>query len=159
MKKVTFFKNTRYAGGRSHVNITTLKFVDGKDFMQAAEYYGYNLYPSKGEDFENGVSDNQGNEVMNAADYEQFQSTGLGSVSIGSESVFYTTLLKDIDLSDFKELPISLKLEYAQLWNENVTEDHLKFAIKEANESMVFDYGDHEWASVISDYNSILNEE
>lgn len=95
MKKVTFYSNTRYAGGRSHRNISTLEFVEDKDILQAAEHYGYNIYPSKGEDFENGINDWNGNQVMDAEDFKKFNETNIGILDLG-ETTFSQGELRHI---------------------------------------------------------------
>lgn len=140
MKTVTFYSNTRYAGGRSHRNINTLEFVEGKDIIEAAEMYGYNVYPLEGEDFEKGVKDWNGNEVMDADEYLDFKKTGTGRLDFG-ETVFCTMLLEDIGVEEFKILPADLQLDYIHIWYETVTDEMLKHVdISEA-----YDYTQREW--------------
>lgn len=114
MTQVTFYKNTRYAGGRSHRNIETLEYIGGMDILSAAEHYGYHIFPNDSEDFDNGVTDSNGNEVWDAGDYKKFKETGIGIMDLG-ETVFYSCELKDIDVDDFKALPTSLRMEFLNI--------------------------------------------
>lgn len=154
MKTVTFYSNTRYAGGRSHRNISTLEFVEGMDIFQAAEHYGCHLYPSSGEDFDNGVNDWNGNEVMDAADYKRFLETNIGQLDLG-ETVFTSCELKDISVDDFKVLPIQYQLDYVNIWYSDVDEELLKYAIDSESAESVFEYSEKEWEIALED---MINE-
>ena len=146
MKIVTFYNNTRYAGGRSHRNINTLEFVEGKDIFQAAESYGYHVYPSQGEDFENGVNDWNANQVMDAEDFKKFSETNIGRLDLG-ETVFSSNELKEISVDEFKILPSYLQLEYINIWYQDVTEEMLKAVSKED----AFEFDLNNWKTVSED--------
>jgi hypothetical protein len=147
MKIVTFYSNTRYAGGRSHRNISTLEFVEDKDILQAAEHYGYNLYPSEGEDFENGVNDWNGNQVMDAEDFKKFSETNIGRIDLG-ETIFSSGELKDISIDEFKALPKYYQLEYINIWYSDVNAEVLEAAQERYSLDDAFDFGEEQWQEV-----------
>ena len=144
---VTFYSNTRYAGGRSHINIHKLEFVEDKDILEAAEHYGYNIYPSKGEDFENGVDDCNGNQIMDAEDYKKLCETNIGRLDFG-ETIFYSGELKDIDVNEFKVLPKDYQLKYINIWYNDVTEEMLALAKDRYSLKDAFDFGEIQWQAV-----------
>jgi hypothetical protein len=147
MKTVTFYSNTRYAGGRSHRNISTLEFVEDKDILQAAEHYGYNIYPSQGEDFENGINDANGNEVMDAEDFKKFSETNIGRLEIG-ETIFSSDELKNISVNEFKVLPKNYQLEYINIWYEDVTAKMLDFAKERYSLEDAFEFSKNQWQEI-----------
>lgn len=147
MKTVTFYSNTRYAGGRSHRNINTLEFVADKDILQAAEHYGYHLYPRQGDDFENGINNENGTKIMDAEDFERLSTTGIGRLDFG-ETVFYSIELKDIDVDGFKALSIDYQLEYINIWYSNVTEDMLKVATDKYSLADAFEFDENQWHAI-----------
>lgn len=147
MKTVTFYSNTKYAGGRSHKNINSLEFVEGKDIFQAAEHYGYHVYPSRGEDFKNGVKDEGGNEVMDAEDFKKFSETNTGFLDF-RETIFSSNELKDISVDEFKTLPSDLQLEYINIWYIDVTKEVLEFAADRYSLADVFEFDERTWQTV-----------
>lgn len=144
---VTFYSNTRYAGGRSHRNINTLEFVEGKDIMEAAEHYGYNIYPIQGDDFESGINDASGNELMDEEDYAKFTESEIGRLDFG-DTVFYSCQLKDIDVNEFRTLPLANQLQYINIWCAEVSEEMLTFAKSRYSIEDAFDFDEKQWQVV-----------
>lgn len=147
MKTLTFYSNTRYAGGRSHRNIHTIEFVEDMDIFEASEHYAYHIYPSKGDDFEGGVNDWNGNEVMDAEDFKSFTETGIGRLDFG-DTVIYSCELEDIDADEFDALPQSYQIEYIQIYYEDVTQELLEFAADEYDGRDMFNFTAKGWQFV-----------
>lgn len=147
MKTVTFYHNTRYAGGRSHRNIIALEFVENKDILEAAEFYGHNIYPSAGEYFENGINDCNGNQIMDAEDFKEFNKTNVGRLDFG-ETVFASMQLKDISVEEFKILPKGYQLEYINIWYYDVTEDMLDVAEDRYSIEDAFEFSENQWQGI-----------
>lgn len=152
---LTFYSNTRYAGGRSHHNIHTIEFVKGKGLIEAAEYYGYNMYHAESTDdvqsdgFENGVNDWNGNEVMSADKYKRYIETGVGQLELG-ETTFTQCELKDVSQEGFAVLPTDLQLQYIHIWEDEVTEGMLMRAIEKHGVLHVYDeYVD--WKEILAE--------
>jgi hypothetical protein len=118
--------------------------------FDAAEHYGDHLYPAKGENFENGVIDSNGNEVMDANEFERFTKTGVGSINLG-ETSYSQCELKDVSVDQFKKLPAPLQLEYVNTWFNGVTAEMLSLAIEKYSAADVFEFGEQQWQSVRED--------
>lgn len=158
MTQVTFFKSTKYAGGRSHRNITTLEcYGYNGDIFDIADNKGLHVYPIEGEDFENGVNDWNGNMVMDSDGYRTYCDTGIGCLDFTEERI-YSTELSDIDNDEFCELPKELMLEYI---NSNLDNDipmqALNFALSKDEARWVYDYRDTEWGYVLAEMNESKN--
>lgn len=158
MTQVTFFKSTKYAGGRSHRNITTLEcYGHNGDIFDIAENKGFNVYPVEGEDFENGVNDWNGNMVMDADDYRTYVDTGIGCLDFTEERI-YSTELSDIDNDEFCELPKDIMLEYINLDN-NITMEALNFALSKDEARWIYDFTSDQWEYILSEMNELKEDE
>jgi hypothetical protein len=136
---LTFRYTSKYAGGRSHVNINTIDYIHGMDLFQAANHYGDDIYPIEGyEDFDNGINDEQGNELMDAEDYAYYQTTKVGRLDFG-DVVILSIKLEDISSEQFNNLPDYLKSEYVNISNENISMSQLEQAIEDYGAGFIFD--------------------
>lgn len=150
---VTFRRTCRYAGGRSHRNITTLEYIDDRmDIIQAADHYRDYMYPAAGDDFTNGILDANGNEVMAADDYKEYMNTGIGRLDF-VETAYYSCLLNDVDVSEFCALPDALKCEYMQM-----DADFFEFAQCKMTDLEIYQMTPNEQDWLVEQYENYLRE-
>lgn len=138
---ITFYNKTSRIGNR-------FEFSRDKDIFQTAEYFGYDVYPIDGEDFDKGVKDWNGGEIMDSQDYATFLETGIGSFDFGGSRI-YSKELKNIKEDEFAILDLDLQLQYINLYYPSVTIDTLKLALKEQDAWRIFNYEESDWASVL----------
>jgi len=152
-QNLTFYKSTRYNGGRSHTNKIILQYVADRDIFQAAEYFRFNIYPAKGDNFENGVIDEAGNEIMDKGDYDLYCKTEFGRLDFGSD-IFYNESLKNVNESEYACLPKYLQLEYINIWNDNVTQNILNYALENYSAQDIYNFTDNEWNNLTEEFNN-----